>query len=266
MGAQVRGFGFFHDGSVDTLHHFFGSAPFAARPPGILGTRDTGNLAGFQSVLPAPGDRAACVAEFRAISDTRIDEMPPGLELCRAGSPVPDVCFLAPADVACGSALAAIAAERGDPQFPATFLREVRPSCFRMGSMLQRGEPTGSCFPEGLRDRTDMEAFMLAFDSNLEPMVGQQLTLADDRAAPPLVAAMLGVAARQGCDVAARQGSRGYLMSKPRPERPERSVLLDASGQRRTLAELRRQGEPITLTCYPPQPDRAEARRTAFSR
>ena len=36
MGEQVRGFGFLHDGGVDTLHHFFGSAPFAARPPGVI--------------------------------------------------------------------------------------------------------------------------------------------------------------------------------------------------------------------------------------
>lgn len=266
MGAQVRGFGFFHDGGVDTLHHFFGSAPFAARPPGVLSPRDPGNLTGFQTVLPAPGERAACVAEFRAISDERFATMPPGLELCRAASPVPDVCFLDPANVACASALAAIGAERGDPQFAATFSRELRPGCFRMGSTLQAGDPTGSCFPEGLRDRTDMEAFVLAFDTNLEPMVGQQLTLRDERAEPPLLAAMLGVAERGGCDIAARQGSRGYLMVTPRPARPERSVLRAAAGERRTLAELRQRDEPLTLTCYPPRPDRAEARRTAFSR
>jgi hypothetical protein len=265
MGPQVRGFGFFHDGGVDTLHHFFGSAPFAARPPGVTSPRDPGNLAAFQTVLPALEDRAACVAELRAISDARFAEMPPGLELCRAASPVPDLCFLEPASAACAAALAAIGAERGDPQFAATFLN-VRPSCFRMGSTLQAGEESGSCAPEGLRERTDMEAFVLAFDTNLEPMVGQQLTLADDEAEPPLLAAMLGVAERGGCDVAARQGARGYLMLSPRPTRPGRSVLRDASDDRRTLAELRRRDEPITLTCYPPQPGRAEARRTAFSR
>jgi hypothetical protein len=280
MGAQVRGFGFFHDGSVDTLHHFFGSAPFAARPPGFLSPYDPGNLTGFQGVLPAPAERAACVAEFRAISDARFAEMPPGLELCRAASPVPDLCFLDPTNPACTSALAAIGAERGDPLFVLNFLTSVRLSCFRMGSTLQGGEPGGTCFPEGLRDRTDMEAFMLAFDTNLEPMVGQQLTLADDiaadgaaadgaaggRAQPLLLASMLAVAERGGCDIAARQGARGYLMSNPRPARPERSELRDAAGDRHTLGELRSEGDPITLTCYPPQPGRAEARRTAFSR
>jgi hypothetical protein len=266
MGAQVRGFGFLHDGGVDTLHHFFGSAPFAARPPGVTSARDPGNLAGFQSVLPVVEDRAACVAEFRAISDSRFAEMPPGLELCRAASPVPDVCFLDPAQPACATALAAIGAERGDPQFAATFLQIVRPGCFRMGSTLQGGDETGSCFPAGLRDRTDMEAFILAFDTHLEPMVGQQLTLADERDEPSLLGAMLGVAERGGCDIAARQGSHGYLMITPRPMRPERSVLRDATGDRHQLAELQRRDEPVTLTCYPPQPGRAEARRTAFSR
>jgi hypothetical protein len=101
-----------------------------------------------------------------------------------------------------------------------------------------------------------------------------------------MLAAMLAVAERGGCDIAARQGSRGYLMSAPRPARPERSVLLDASGDRHTLGELlhdervhdellhdervqgqsRHDDDPVTLTCYPPQPGRAEARRTAFSR
>lgn len=266
MGPQVRGFGFFHDGSIDTLHHFFGSAPFAARAPGLLSPRDPGNLTGLQPVLPAPDDRAACVAELRAISDARFAEMPPGLDLCRAASPVPDVCFLEPAHIACSSALAAIGAERGDSQFGVRFLRDVRPSCFRMGSTLQAGAPSGSCFPEGLRDRTDMEDFMLAFDTNLEPMVGQQVTLSDDRSVPHLLTAMLGVAQRGGCDIAARQGSQGYLMVTPQPERPSSSLLRDASGARNTLDELRRSNDPVTLTCYPPQPGRAEARRTAFSR
>ncbi|HTV21085.1 MAG TPA: hypothetical protein VMG12_20510, partial [Polyangiaceae bacterium] len=266
MGPQLRGFGFFHDGGVDTLHHFFGSAPFTARPAAFLSPYDPGNPAGFQTVLPAPEDRAACVAEFRAIDDARFAEMPPGLDLCRAESPVPDVCFLDPGDGECGRALAAIGAERGDPLFAGTFSAGVRPSCFRMGSTLQGGDASGSCFPEGLRDRTDMEAFMLAFDTNLEPMVGQQITLGGAQADPALLAAMLGVAERGGCDIAARQGSRGYLMITPRPGRPDRSVLRDARDERYRLGELRREGEPVTLTCLPPQAGQAEARREAFSR
>jgi len=267
MGRQVRGFGFLHDGSVDTLHHFFSSAPFSARPPGVTSPRDPGNLLGFQAVLPVASDRAACVAEFRSISDERFAEMPAGLELCRAASSVPDLCFLEPTNAACTGALAAIAAERGDPAFVASFVREVRLSCFRMGSMLQGGDPSGSCFPEGLRDRADMEAFMLAFDTNLEPMVGQQLTLHAEALEPPaLLGAMLRVAARGGCDIAARQGAAGYSLPTPRPAQPELSVLVDVSGDERTLGALSSGSDPLTLTCYPPQPGQAEARRAAFSR
>ncbi len=267
VGGQVRGFGFLHDGSVDTLHHFFGSAPFGARPAAVTSPRDPGNPSAFQTFLPAPADRAACVAEFRAISDARFADMPASLASCRSASPVPDVCFLDPGNEACTSALAAIGVERGDPTFAATFTRDVRPNCFRMGAMLQNGEASGSCYPEGLRERTDMEAFMLAFDSNLEPMVGQQLTLrSTDLDAPPLLASMLRVAARGGCDVAARQGATGYLMTRPREAEPARSELVDGFGRRRQLGELSTAEDPITLTCYPPHPGRAEARRTAFSR
>jgi hypothetical protein len=267
MGEQVRGFGFLHDGSVDTMHHFFGSAPFAARPPGTVSRRDPGNPTAFQSVLPAPDSRAACVAEFRAISDARFAEMPPGLELCRANSPIPDVCFLDPSGPVCTPVLAELAAQRGEPGFAASFAASVRPNCFRMGSTLQSGAASGSCFPEGLRDRTDMEAFVLAFDTNLEPMVGQQITIhPSPREAPPLLESMLTVAARGGCDVAARQGAVGYLMTLPHAKDPDRSELSDVAGHRRRLSDLRRRAEPLTLTCYPPHPSQAEARRSAFSR
>jgi hypothetical protein len=267
VGAQVRGFGFLHDGGVDTMHHFFGSAPFGARPAGVTSPRDPGNANAFQTVLPSATTRAACVTELRAISDARFAEMPPELALCRSSSPIPDVCFLDPSNGVCTSALAAIGDERGEPAFGATFLRDVRPSCFRMGSMLQEGDASGSCFPEGLRDRTDMEAFMLAFDSNLEPMVGQQITLrASELTTPPLLVSMLSVAARGGCDVAARQGTTGYLMTRAQASRPASSELIDRFGRPRRLGESWTAVEPITLTCYPPQAGHAEARRAAFSR
>jgi DNA-binding beta-propeller fold protein YncE len=42
-GDQVRGFGFLHDGSVDTMFRFFGGTVFAARAPGTLAASDPGN-------------------------------------------------------------------------------------------------------------------------------------------------------------------------------------------------------------------------------
>ena len=231
MGAQIRGFGYLHDGGVDTLHHFFGSAPFGARPPGTVSPYDPGNASAFQTFLPAAADRAACIAEFRAISDAQFAEMPPALALCRDGSGVPDACFANPAATECTSALEALALERGEPALPGAFLRDVRPNCFRMGSMLQGGADSGSCFPEGLRERTDMEAFVLAFDSNLAPMVGQQLTLNAGRPEPGgLLSAMLRVAARGGCDISARQGARGYLVVEPNDADPDRTFMPAGQG------------------------------------
>jgi hypothetical protein len=110
-----------------------------------------------------------------------------------------------------------------------------------------------------------MEDFVLAFDSNLKPMVGQQVTI-QGRERPALLDAMLGAAQRGDCDVALRQRQRGYLVTGPDPVSPEQSVLLDARGRAQRLDDLQASNEPLTLTCYPPQAEQAEARRSAFSR
>ncbi len=52
-GDQIRGFGFFHDGSIDTMFRFHGANPFVARPEGALGEFDAGNPGGFPFVPPA---------------------------------------------------------------------------------------------------------------------------------------------------------------------------------------------------------------------
>jgi hypothetical protein len=97
-------------------------------------------------------------------------------------------------------------------------------------------------------------------------MVGQQVTLRDDRRRPELLGAMLMAAKRGDCDIALRASRTGYLMTRPDPERPERSRLIDARGRERRLGDLEDGGGPLTLTCYPPQAEQAEARRSAFSR
>lgn len=43
LGAQVRGFGFAHDGAVDTLYRFFSALQFAPRPAGTIAPDDPGN-------------------------------------------------------------------------------------------------------------------------------------------------------------------------------------------------------------------------------
>lgn len=52
MGDQIRGFGFLHDGSVDTPFRFFHATLFAARPAGTLSPADPGNPGGFLFAPP----------------------------------------------------------------------------------------------------------------------------------------------------------------------------------------------------------------------
>jgi hypothetical protein len=109
-----------------------------------------------------------------------------------------------------------------------------------------------------------MESFMLAFDSNLKPMVGQQLTLHGARGNAGFLRQMLRSAQLGQCDIALRQGNQGYLLTQPVADHSERSVLRRANGRTTTLGVLRGDAAPITLTCYPPFPEQAEARRSAF--
>ena len=65
-------------------------------------------------------------------------------------------------------------------------------------------------------------------------------------------------------DLALRQSNTGLLMTRPDADQPHRSVLARASGHTTSLGTLRRDAAAITLTCYPPHPEQAEARRSAF--
>jgi DNA-binding beta-propeller fold protein YncE len=156
-GDQVRGFGFLHDGSIDTITRFHGSVVFMQRPAGTLGPLDTGNPEGI----------------------------PPTLG--------------------------------------------------------------------GFIERQNLAQFMLAFDSNLKPIVGQQVTLdaANGGAAVPRVNLMIGRADAGDCELVAKQGNSGWLYiggGKFRPDRRrEHSVTLAAL---RAMV-LERAGE-ITFTCVPP--------------
>jgi hypothetical protein len=266
MGPQVRGFGFMHDGALDTLHRFHGTQLFAARAFGALGEGDLGNPQGFDSVFPRQSERAACVAQLRqapaeAVAGVEDPELASALALCLASSPVPDVCFFTPDAEPCQQALAALGEALGDPAFSVTVATSILPACFQLGSMLERGAPDGHCAPSGLAERAAMEDFMLAFDSNLKPMVGQQLTLRD--APEPLLEPMLSAAQRGDCDIALRQDNRGYLLTSPNPHAPEQSRLERLEGDACTLGDLLAAASPVTLTCYPPRPGRLEARRAA---
>jgi hypothetical protein len=260
-GPQVRGFGFFHDGITDTLQRFHGAVPFV---------RSGNNPGGLELFLPDPATRAACVQRFRAATAADVATAPPELRpfvgLCVASGPLPELCFTDPDGADCRAALVAVAAELGQPDLPRIFADGILPLCFQLGSMLEAGSEQGVCYPSGLRERAQMESFMLAFDSNLKPMVGQQLTVAPGATSDPALRTLLASAHRGHCDVALRQANRGYLMTRPEPDAPERSRLRTRDGDSLALRDLSRRDGPVTFTCYPPRANQAEARRSAFSR
>lgn len=266
-GPQVRGFGFLHDGSTDTLHRFHGAEVFARRAATGPLLLDPGSLGGMDAVLPREETRAACVERFRAVAPSDLPESGYGAEalpLCLESSGLPDVCFLDVTDAACQAALAALAEELEDPTLPALFAEQILPLCYQLGATLEGGVPSGACFPDGLRERTELEAFMLAFDSNLKPMVGQQLTLTGHEDDRELLRRMVASAARGHCDIAAIQRGRGYVMTRPNPVAPGRSWLEGRGREGVSLQALSpRTRGPVTLTCHPPQKGRAEARRAA---
>jgi DNA-binding beta-propeller fold protein YncE len=269
MGPQVRGSGFSHDGSIDTLHRFHGATAFIARDPGTISPNDPGNPGGLNHVLPVAETRAACVQRFRSAPAGALSSLPPdrraALAVCRSASPVPDVCFLEPHGDVCQQALAAIAVERGEPDFPAAFVNVLRFGCYQLGSMLERGSPDGACYPEGLTERAELESFMIAFDSNLKPMVGQQVTVRDaSRYGSATVLALFDAAERGHCDIALRQKNRARLVTQADGADPERSRIVDADGRESRLSELSPRAGAITFTCYPPSPTHAEATRSAF--
>ncbi len=170
-GDQIRGFGFLHDGSFDTLFRFHNLGLFTQRPPGFFDPTDPGNPGGFPF-------------------------LPPEHPLASQVNPI------------------------------------------------------------GVKMRRQMEQFMLAFDTNLAPIVGQQVTLTPTNVdiALPRIALLTERAQAAECDLVAKVhfGARefGYLYNSGawktdnRKRAPITSVVLQDIVKHRKL--------PITYTCVPP--------------
>jgi len=170
-GDQIRGFGFLHDGSNDTLFRFHGAGVFVFRPANFLFPGDPGNPGGFP-LVPPDFPNADAINAF------------------------------------------------------------------------------------GVTMRRQFEQFMLAFDSNVAPIVGQQITLTSANAA--VVGAridLLEARADAGeCELVAKTRSgeheRGFLYG------PDKKFKSDRTGQPALSdAELRlratTKNTPITYTCAP---------------
>lgn len=120
------------------------------------------------------------------------------------------------------------------------------------------GSPDG--FPEGPAGdplRRQVEQFLMAFDSNMAPIVGQQITLTATNApvANSRVNLLEARAAAGECDLVAKvaKGGRitGYLYQAGTGYRPDRASKPPVSGSA-LRQKAQQSGHEITFTCAPP--------------
>ena len=130
--------------------------------------------------------------------------------------------------------------------------------CSLWGATLEEvlGSGSRACKAAGLSDKEDMESFMFAFDSNLKPIVGQQVTL--DRRSTSAAAARLDLFVQQAlaghCDLVAHDKWHGYLYTDGAFRRDD--------GRRFSPSTLRSREDGLTFTAVPP----GEGYRAALDR
>ena len=117
-------------------------------------------------------------------------------------------------------------------------------------------------FAGGDPQRRDVEQWLFAFDGDLAPIVGQQVTLRSDnaaaagprvdllvaRAGTPFVSKLLGTSANE-CDLVARSAGISYRFAAG-TFTPDNGSAALADADLRALAAT--PGQEITYTCLPP--------------
>jgi YVTN family beta-propeller protein len=106
--------------------------------------------------------------------------------------------------------------------------------------------------PAGQAQVRNMEQFMLAFDSNLAPIVGQQVTLsaATDAAASARVALLVQRAQLRECELVARVGEQGFLFTGNGLFTPDVTGA-PAVAAADLATRARQPGSAATYTCVP---------------
>ena len=123
--------------------------------------------------------------------------------------------------------------------------------CSLWGATLEQLFPNGTlaCRAAGLDAKAEMESLMFAFDSNLKPIVGQQVTLGRNpsRSALARFELLANAALRGDADLVAFGGGGSFYY--------EGGSFRDADGNRTSPSALLRQLSrcaPITFTAIPP--------------
>jgi DNA-binding beta-propeller fold protein YncE len=133
--------------------------------------------------------------------------------------------------------------------------------CALWGATLEQILPNGTkaCQAAGLSDKADMEDFVMAFDSNVKPIVGQQVTLSSTSpvAARARLQLMIDQVAAGNCDLIAHSDDNGFVYTG--------SEFLRDDGGRYSLSRLEERviaRGPVTFTAVPP----GEGRRSGVDR
>ncbi len=115
-------------------------------------------------------------------------------------------------------------------------------------------------FPLGDPQRRQVEQFMLAFDSNLAPIVGQQITLTNSNSgvAGPRIDLLIARAALNECDLTVKGTvsgqARGWYRTAAGTFRSDRVAepLLSDGGLTGLRTRANTAGQELTYTCVPP--------------
>ena len=101
----------------------------------------------------------------------------------------------------------------------------------------------------GNKQRRQLEQFLLAFETNLKPVVGQQVTVtqANQAAAAPRISLLMARADAGDCELVAKRGGRGYLYAGQGKFQQDR-----AAAPQVTRAALLATNDAVTFTCVPP--------------
>jgi len=131
--------------------------------------------------------------------------------------------------------------------------------CALWGATLEHIVPNGThaCDAAGLSDKADMESFVFAYESNMKPIVGQQLTWTRSAgsAEQQRLNLLVNQAQQGNSDLVALANGYGFTFTQ--------GEFLRDDGARFTLARLiNRPASPITFTAVPP----GEGRRIGVDR